>query len=225
MPSKHFFKAKLNMFQQKKSSNKTVVQWVGEQISIENKPKQLEKKEVKFYKKCIFGSMSISVGDFVLVSNADSAEQDLEGCDVGRILYLFQIFEPLLATRRDPYRAIVQWYSRPKDIQEKYFDNDTIAIDFDREVIESHEGYSDNISIETIFKKCIITLGDESNSVDELFKKRKPEPMFVCRYKIVRNGARSFKLVCYNLNSVFKIKLLIKLNNLGCPRIYESRAR
>lgn len=180
------------------SSSKKVVEWISKEIEVQSKPSILENKQVKFYNKCIFGPMILNTNDFVLVSNADSSEPDSEeGCDVARIVYLFEIFEPLLATKRDPYRAIVQWYCRPRQIEEKYYDDDLIAIDFDKEIIEDHRTFSNNISIEAIFKKCQVVLGDRKNSVEELIR-RKPKtvgPMFACRFKFIKTGARSFKLV------------------------------
>lgn len=64
-----------------------------------------------FYRKCIIGALTVSVGDFVLVSNADSVEPDtVAGCDVAKIITLFEIDES--SSGKDPCRAIVQWYSR-----------------------------------------------------------------------------------------------------------------
>ncbi|KAL5290488.1 ORC1 family protein [Megaselia abdita] len=192
------------MYGNNKVSRTPIVRWIGEpeEVNEEYVPFELLKKTVKFYQKCIFGPMTISVDDFVLVSNADSAEPDsVEGCDIGRILFLFEVFEPTLLGKikagRDPYRAIVQWYSRPSAIAEKYYDNDDIAVDFDREVIEEHRAYDRNISIETIFKKCSVVIGSKKSSVNGLLKgvSKKLGPMFACRFKFIKTGAKTFKLV------------------------------
>lgn len=185
------------MFGQKKSKSQTVVQWIGEKVHIQkqNYPKILRNKVVRFYKQCIFGSMILTTNDYVLVLNADSAELDSEeGCDLGKILFLFEVLEPL-QTERD-YRALVQWYVRPSSISSKYFDDDYVAFDFDKEFIEDHRPFDNNICIESIVKKCNLVLGNEHSCTDDLLKRNKKiGPMFACRFKFIKTGARSFKLV------------------------------
>lgn len=53
------------------------------------------------------------IGDYVLISNADAAEPDTEeGCDAACIMALYED----TSNKNDPFRAKVQWYSRPNDI-------------------------------------------------------------------------------------------------------------
>lgn len=60
------------------------------------------------------------IGDYVLISNADAAEPDTEaGCDAARILSLYED----RSNTTDPFRAKVQWYSRPADLPNWCFSN------------------------------------------------------------------------------------------------------
>lgn len=60
------------------------------------------------------------MGDFVLVSNADAAEPDTEGgCDAAKILSLYED----RSNNNDPFRAKVQWYSRPSDLPKECLNN------------------------------------------------------------------------------------------------------
>lgn len=178
-------------------SNAPIVKWIGAhdpQVSVSH----LQHKNVFFYVKCIIGPLTLSVGDFVLVSNADASEPDtVEGCDIARILHLYELRE---MSDRDPCRALVQWYSRPECVPHKYFDNDEICIDFSAEVIEEHRPYDADISLETVFRKCSVILGDAESSAAGLLQNfnrdQKNCPMFVCRYKFIRvKKKNSYRLV------------------------------
>lgn len=49
----------------------------------------------------------------MLVSNADAAEPDTEaGCDAAKVLALYEDS----TNNGDPFRAKVQWYSKPDDL-------------------------------------------------------------------------------------------------------------
>lgn len=62
----------------------------------------------------------------MLVSNADAAEPDTEeGCDAALIVALYEN----VANKNDPYRAKVQWYSRPSDLPPRCL-NDLDAKEF-----------------------------------------------------------------------------------------------
>lgn len=63
-------------------------------------------------RKCIYGAITLKVGDFVLISTAGSVDSDLvESGEIARILHLYEV-EDDYNDEEDPYRAIVQWYSR-----------------------------------------------------------------------------------------------------------------
>ncbi|XP_075165132.1 origin recognition complex subunit 1 [Haematobia irritans] len=165
-----------------------IVKWIGAHdplVIVDH----LQHKNVYFYAKCIFGPLTLSVGDFVLVSNADSNDPDsIEGCDIARILHLYELRE--MSPSKDPCRAIVQWYSRPECIPHKHFDDDTICVDFGCEIIEEYRPYDADISLETIFRKCSVIFGTSETSASGLLQnfesKRKSCPMFVCRYKFIK---------------------------------------
>lgn len=62
----------------------------------------------------------------MLISNADSAEPDTEaGCDAARIISLYEDS----TNSSDPFRAKVQWYSKPGDLPASCF-NTSEPIEF-----------------------------------------------------------------------------------------------
>ncbi|KAI8037153.1 origin recognition complex subunit 1 [Drosophila gunungcola] len=165
------------------------VKWIGGQ-DILPPLKNLEHKNVYFYQKCIYGPLTLTVGDFILVSNADAAEPDtVAGCDVARILHMYELRE---VTDREPYRAIVQWYSWPTAIPHKKFDDDNVAIDFSLEVIEEHRPYDNDVALGAIYRKCIVLEGTSQSSAQGILKRHCGKlktttcPMFVSRYRFVR---------------------------------------
>ncbi|XP_037945338.1 origin recognition complex subunit 1 [Teleopsis dalmanni] len=169
-------------------SSNVSVKWIGSQ-ALHFEATNLKNKNVSYYTKCIIGALTLSVGDFVLVSNADAAEPDtVEGCDIAKIICLYELHEDMC--KKDPYRACVQWYSRPQCIPHKEFDTDNINIDFNCEVIEEHRPYDADISLETIFRKCLVVIGEvedtASKILNNLNSSRSTCPMFVCRYKFIK---------------------------------------
>ncbi|CAD7013643.1 origin recognition complex subunit 1 [Ceratitis capitata] len=179
-----------------------VVKWIGSHTDIVVDEPRLAHKEVNFYQKCIFGDLTLGLGDYVLVSNADAAEPDtVDGCDIAKIIHLYELRG---SVDRDPYRAIVQWYSRPECVPHKEFDRDDICIDFNAEVIEEHRPYDADISLETIFKKCVVLFGGTDESANGILHKydakRNNIPMFVCRYKFIKDK-KSYRLVPLEWNT------------------------
>lgn len=159
-------------------------------------------KDKKFYKKCLFNDLILNIGDHVLISNADAADSDtIEGCDVAKILHLYQLAK---ASKKDPFRAIVQWYSRPECIPCRHFDNDNIRIDYTCEVIEDHRPYDADISLETIFRKCNVIVGSANDPASEIKKQAhlSSNCTFVCRYKFikVKQSYKLFPLKCISEN-------------------------
>uniref|UniRef100_A0A1A9ZNE4 Origin recognition complex subunit 1 n=1 Tax=Glossina pallidipes TaxID=7398 RepID=A0A1A9ZNE4_GLOPL len=166
-----------------------LVKWIGPYNPNESCPHLLQ-EDVLFYAKCIVGPLTLSVGDYVLVSNADAREPDtVEGCDIAKIMHMYQLRE---ISNRDPYRAIVQWYSRPQSIPAKHFDDDEIC--FEKELIEDHRPYDPDISLETIFRKCSVLYGTIDSLATDLLEssntKKTSCPTFVCRYKFVKIKSR-----------------------------------
>lgn len=160
--------------------------WIGS-----HKPntfvKSLEHKNVYFYNKCVYGSLTLTVGDYILVANADAAEPDtVDGCDIAKILHLYELRE---MTHKESCRAIVQWYSRPQAIPHKFFDADDLTIDFGVEIIEEHRPYDNDVALGSIFRKCLVIEGSSKSSAEQLIKRPKTIPncpMFVTRYKFVK---------------------------------------
>ncbi|EDW09330.1 origin recognition complex subunit 1 [Drosophila mojavensis] len=149
--------------------------------------KSLEHKNVYFYKKCVYGPLTLSVGDYILVANADSAEPDtVDGCDIAKILHLYELRE---MTDKESCRAIVQWYSRPQCIPHRFFDVDNLDIDFGVEIIEEHRYYDNDVALGCILRKCLVLEGTSDQSAQQIISKYKiPRncPMFVSRYKFLK---------------------------------------
>lgn len=189
------------VIKQNNFSSISTIKWIGSHDTLPPTqiPAHLAYKNIYFYQKCIFGPLTLTVGDYVLVSNADSAEPDsISGCDIAKILMLYELRE---MSNRDPCRAIVQWYSRPQAVPHKHFDNDDICIDFNCEVIEEHRPYDSDISIETVFRKCSVINGRLEDCAVEILNKFNVKktsinscPMFVCRYKFIK-VKNSYRLV------------------------------
>ncbi|XP_011190624.2 origin recognition complex subunit 1 [Zeugodacus cucurbitae] len=190
------------VLKENKLNGPPVVKWIGNHTDTVVDVPRLIHKEVNFYQKCIFGDLTLSLGDFVLVSNADAAEPDtVDGCDIAKILHLYELHE---SVDRDPYRAIVQWYSRPECVPHKEFDRDDICIDFGTELIEEYRPYDSDISLETIFRKCIVLFGRTDESANAILHKyngkHKGQLMFVCRYKFIKDK-KSYKIVPLEWNT------------------------
>ncbi|XP_039484607.1 origin recognition complex subunit 1 [Drosophila santomea] len=175
------------------------VKWIGSQEALPP-VKNLEHKNVYCYQKCIYGPLTLSVGDFILVSNADAAEPDtVSGCDVARILHMYELRE---VTDREPCRAIVQWYSWPKAIPHNKYDDDEVAIDFSLEVIEEHRPYDNDVALGAIYRKCIVLEGISEKSAQEILSRHSHSnklkstacPMFVSRYRFVK-VKRRYRLI------------------------------
>ncbi|KAH8291014.1 hypothetical protein KR054_007795 [Drosophila jambulina] len=173
------------------------VKWIGSHDAFQP-VKSLEHKNVYFYQKCIYGPLTLTVGDYILVSNADAAEPDtINGCDVARILHMYELRE---VTDREPCRAIVQWYSRPGAIPHIHFDDDSVSIDFGLEVIEEHRPYDNDVALGAIYRKCIVLEGTSRSSAEEILRSKSQKlkttacPMFVSRYKFVK-VKRRYRLI------------------------------
>ncbi|KAH8370647.1 hypothetical protein KR093_004425 [Drosophila rubida] len=158
--------------------------------------KSLEHRNVYFYKKCVYGSLTLSIGDYILVANADAADPDtVEGCDIAKILHLYELRE---MSNKETCRTIVQWYSRPQAIPHKHFDADDLAIDFGVEIIEEHRPYDNDVALGSIYRKCLVLEGSSQLSAEQLIKKQRKTipncPMFVTRYKFVKEK-KSYRLI------------------------------
>ncbi|KAH8297085.1 hypothetical protein KR044_004799 [Drosophila immigrans] len=159
--------------------------------------KSLEHRYVYFYKKCVYGPLTLTIGDYILVANADAAEPDtVEGCDIAKILHLYELRE---MSSKESCRAIVQWYSRPQAIPHKHFDADDLAIDFGIEIIEEHRPYDNDVALGSIYRKCLVLEGSSQLSAQQMMKRLKNKaipncPMFVTRYKFVKEK-KSYRLI------------------------------
>ncbi|XP_037962032.2 origin recognition complex subunit 1 [Plutella xylostella] len=163
------------------------VSWLSECVNTD----QIGSHNVYYYEKFKFKNLIASVGDFVLVSNADAAEPDAEeGCDAARILALYENREK----KSDPFRAKVQWYSRPADLPTSCFNNmDAIAFS-PKEVIEDHRPFDTDVSIETFYKVCGITLTFTSIDPESVQDEESKQYNYVCRYRLTAVSKRKFNI-------------------------------
>ncbi|XP_035911283.1 origin recognition complex subunit 1 [Anopheles stephensi] len=168
------------------------ITWVGKQYHPDINSVKLQFSA--FYSKCIFGALTLEVGNYVLVSDMDAAEPDsVDGCDVARIVHMYEVLNTD-CTNMDPCRAIVEWYSRPSALPGKINNDENYAFD-PREVIADAR-FSPDISIETIFSLCCVVHVSPQVNVKELqLLKPSPNcPTFFARYKLVKSTGRRWNL-------------------------------
>lgn len=161
---------------------KCAITWIEEQYEPQIERTSRTNNAV-FHRKCIYGALTLEVGNYVLVSNMDNAEPDsISGCDIARIEHMYEI-----PTNIDPeHRAIVQWFSRPGALPTSILNDENYVFDFDKEIIEDSR-FSPNISIETIFGLCrVLVANPRSVASDVVAKIATKYPIFVARYKLVR---------------------------------------
>nr|CAD7586794.1 unnamed protein product [Timema genevievae] len=145
------------------------------------------KRHFTYYKRFKFGSIVAGVGDFIMVANADAAEPDtMEGSDVAKIKELYETD----SNPEDPFRAVVQWYSRAADIPTKWSLSKSITVqpvlNFPNEVVEDRRPFDTNISVETVFSICkVITIDWNEDPSLWLDHGSSAGGVFVCRYRLV----------------------------------------
>ncbi|XP_053614639.1 origin recognition complex subunit 1 [Plodia interpunctella] len=156
------------------------VKWLSEEIL----DSQSLSNSFYYYEKFQFQQIVAGIGDFVLISNADAAEPDTEdGCDAARIVALYED----RSNNNDPFRAKVQWYSKPSDLPASCFNNMEPLLFAEREVVEDHRPFETDVSIETFFKKCSIDL-KFTKDVDE--DQSLPLYHYICRYRLIALSKR-----------------------------------
>lgn len=90
------------------------------------------------------------------------------------------------------YLALVQWYSKPKDLPKRNLSDENFIFDFDREVIEDCRD-TNRIEIETIIDKCSVI---EDQSIELKAK------MYICRYRLVKQEGTRAKYNLLPLNAI-----------------------
>lgn len=123
----------------------------------------------------------------------------MDTCFIGEIKFLYEQLNAIKG--RDPCRAIVQWYSRCKELPEKIIRDENFAFSHN-EVIQDFRPFDRDISIETIFNKCKILF--DSKEIKKLYtnkmnKKNDAVPTYACRYKLIlKKGTKQYILVPQN---------------------------
>ncbi|CAH2042138.1 unnamed protein product, partial [Iphiclides podalirius] len=161
------------------------VVWLSEEISNASCLATTFKHYEKFQYKDLVGE----IGDCILISNADAAEPDTEeGCDAAKIISLYE--DP--SNKNDPYRAKVQWFSKPTDLPARCFNKMEPISFYEKEVVEDHRPFDMDVSIETFFKKCNIILSHTKDSVDQL--KGTASYVYICRYRLIPVGRKKVSI-------------------------------
>ncbi|XP_045777243.1 origin recognition complex subunit 1 isoform X2 [Maniola jurtina] len=162
----------------KKPINKNVT-WLSEKIPNEHKFTTFH-----YYKKFQFKKIVGEIGDFVLISNADAAEPDTEGgCDAAKILALYEDS----SNNNNPFRAKVQWYSKPDALPKGCYNQAEPINFYNREVVEDHRPFDTDVSIETFFKKCSV-IHTFTKDTDDILHNQKYT--YICRYRLMPLGRR-----------------------------------
>ncbi|CAF4808837.1 unnamed protein product [Pieris macdunnoughi] len=187
------------------------VTWLSEEISNQYN----FSTTFHYYKKFQFKEIIAEVGDYVLVSNADSAEPDTEeGCDAAKILALYED----KYNKNDPFRAKVQWYSKPSDLPKGCL-NSQVSMDFsEKEVVEDHRPFDTDVSIETFFKECHINTTFTS---DNQISSRKPYH-YICRYRLIPITKRKVRLEPVLEEERHALELLVTPKKSTTPKTPNS---
>ncbi|XP_045784905.1 origin recognition complex subunit 1-like isoform X1 [Maniola jurtina] len=135
-----------------------------------------------YYKKFQFKKIVGEIGDFVLISNADAAGPDTEGgCDAAKILALYEDS----SNNNNPFRAKVQWYSKPDALPKGCYNQAEPINFYCREVFEDHRPFDTDVSIETFFKKCSV-ICTFTRDTDDILHNQKYA--YICRYRLMPLG-------------------------------------
>lgn len=211
----------------KVNNNKTKISWIGKQYEPE-----IESPDkfylTCFYRKCIMGPLTLEIGNYVLVSNMDSADPDsISGCDIARIDHMYELMtdDPEI----DTFRAIVQWYSRPSAIPDKIIHNENYKLDFNHEIIEDYR-FTADINIETIFGHCKVAVVDTDVNISELVAKNTSTlPLFIARFKLCHiPGVKKLQLLALKQSApgttpLKRKSILDKTNSRGQTTLLENQ--
>lgn len=204
-------------------SSSDTVEWIGQQVKNISEP-GLSIADKYFYRSCIFGPLKLTVGDFVLITNADSNDpESLDTCNIGEIIRMYEVFEAPLGY--DQFRAYIRWYSRCNELPKHILFDENYVFDFDLEIVQDHRPFDRDISIETIFRKCSIVFGMEDKApISILGKKFVRQPTYVCRYKLIKiKGRNKYKIVPQAYpNDLFDESVPNKTNKLSLSRTPTS---
>ncbi|XP_021699398.1 origin recognition complex subunit 1 [Aedes aegypti] len=178
------------------NNNVPAISWVGKQYEPERTDTGIafKNKNKYFYRKCIFGALTLEIGNYVLVSNFDKADPGtINGCDIARIEHMYEILDDKKSG--DIFKATVQWYSKPAGLPRSIEKDENYAFDKDYEVIEDSR-FEPNISIDSIFNHCRVEIVETDVDISQLVAKKATKlPMFVARYRLAKiSGSRKFHL-------------------------------
>ncbi|XP_035785274.1 origin recognition complex subunit 1-like isoform X2 [Anopheles albimanus] len=166
------------------------VKWVDDVIGLEDT--DLRRRDVAFHSKCMFGTLTIEVGCYVLVSNMNATNPDsIEGCDVAQILRMYELVGYDRNYNKDPFRATVRWFSRPSALPKSILSDKIVSFDA-HEVVEDPR-FNPEISIETIYGLCCVhyaTFPEEKlpNEYSQI------KTRYLVRYKLMKSSGRKWVL-------------------------------
>ncbi|KAG8237610.1 hypothetical protein J437_LFUL012409 [Ladona fulva] len=175
-----------------------IVKWVGYPI----RPKARDRREEsrKFYNAFICGDVEAKVGDYVLIHNYDAIDTDTEeGCDVAKILKLYESAES-----DEPFRAVVQWYSRSHQLPKKFISHKMPFPQFhvSNEVLEDRRNFENDINIESIFKRCMVIQAMPEEDPNDVLKSYTSSsfPHFVVRFQFNSSKGKQVFEILPNLD-------------------------
>ncbi|XP_026472408.1 origin recognition complex subunit 1 isoform X2 [Ctenocephalides felis] len=198
-------------------NDESKIQWVGQVIPSENA--LIRRFNANCYRSVRYNEMLISVNDYVVIIKENESNSSFDS-DVARIKELFEATGG--ACDDGKYRAIVEWYSRPRDLEKFCKD---VEMDPENEVVLDLRPFDDNVSIESIHVKCNVLLSKADDDPGGLVKgTKKKVTTYVCRYALIRKYNQvKFVLapVLDYLQGVFDVKDKISTptsSNSGEPR-------
>ncbi|XP_071444259.1 origin recognition complex subunit 1 [Hetaerina americana] len=172
--------------------------WIGRSF---RKARDRRQENLKHYSAFKYGDLEGKIGDHVLIPNCDAVDpESVEGCDVARILKLYE-----LGDAEAPYRAVVQWYSRPQQLPKKFAVHQMPfpQLDNEFEVLEDKRNFDNDVSIETFFGKCQVVQAmpeEDPSEVVDVYAVRNV-PIFIVRFQFwSQRGKEAIEILPMSLN-------------------------
>ena len=167
-----------------KDPSKPVFDWLGVPLSppkADPEDRKLAPKPHIYFGSFSLGSLLVTAGDFVLVTDKDNI-LSLNECDVVRVDQLYHDYDNKTA----PHRAVVTWFCRPDFLSPALRaaghgleEQGAPPLDPEHEVVGEVRNYETDIRAESIHSKCSVVQGG-LGEVPEEFAKAKKEGQFPC---------------------------------------------
>ena len=174
-------------------------EWTSDPLSPPARP-----SDYLHYSSFTLNSLTVEVGDYVLIRNNDRADYDIMGdTDVARLDRLYQNYE----NKKDPYRAVVTWLCRPAflpralDGSHGQEEEGVPSLDSQHEVVQEVRQFERDISAETVVRVCRVLEGDVFEEPKKFAAQHQTDPAQPCylmRFKLKKEqskkGRQSFSI-------------------------------